>query len=331
MRYDRRVSGHLPFLVVHGAAVWKAIAAIATLGGPLALSARRRRRHRDQIRRDIGLVRAGEAPLAVGNVAITGKLRGGSATTVTQREVATDRRDDAAWLEVDGERVELAAPVRVEAGTRVRAAWWWPRRIAPAGFDVRAMRSTVVHSLRDGDEVFVLGVLEEGATGSAGYRESSRAWTLRGNETGAIVASATSSNELPMPKSPLRHAASGVACALTTVIALWIVGGIAMSRVDPHNFDGFYGLEEPRVASLEWLGPLTIAAATPGHRDDAIAHLHWQISERLAFTHDQVELAAAIEAVVGNCPARSTSARAGSTRRSPRRSAAAGPISRWAS
>jgi len=300
MRYDRCVSEHLPFLVVHGALVWKAIAVASACLGPAALVARARRKHRATVRREISQLRAGESPLAVGKVALTGTLHGGSATSIEQAHAIVDRRDDAMWLDVGGERVELVGPLRVEAGASVRTAWWWPGRL---GKDVAArwLAPTTARTIRDGDQAFVLGVLEEGASGDAGYRESSRTWRLRANEAGAIAMSATASNERPMPRSPLRHAFIGLSCGAVTVFALAVVGAIAMSSVGRHDL--VYGQGGPRRASIESYGALTLAAATPHSRSDALAELNWQISERLTFTSTRIELQAEIDEQFGNCSA----------------------------
>src|ERR1700753_4027787 len=107
----------LPFLLVHGAWVWR----IAQLGVAIALvaafGALRRFRTRRRVRADVAWQRRSATPLVPGPVTLVGYLRGGSLMTVVQSYRQTSTRDGTPWLDVGGARIELASEVHVEAGS----------------------------------------------------------------------------------------------------------------------------------------------------------------------------------------------------------------------
>jgi hypothetical protein len=276
----------LPFLVEHGPIVWRGLAVIAAAVAIAVVRRARARRERRATARELA-VRTAEVTAPVeGRATVRGTLRGGRAASVSLLHLRGprpyyDERSPGLWLDCDGQRVELVGAIRVVRGTR--AVSTRDRRSAVPDDELAVRSSPILHrlpalavSVRDGDEVFATARLApRPATEVRGYREATTAWTATpdGGEI-ELVAAAPVARAIPLGR--MRSAALGVAGAALTLAALGTAGGVAMWWADTPG---------PRASHLVAgqpgeLDPLSVAAATPGHRDGALAALQARFATR---------------------------------------------------
>jgi hypothetical protein len=241
----------LPFLLVHGPLVWKAILALLVAAVLLLVWAVRRRAATREARAALTAIdRGGEAEGVVrgtlgvegdGTIAATleavthpGDHRAG-APAVRER---LDWRADRAWIETAGGRVSLAGPIRVIAGTRAasargrvpratgdahlgaaRSGGAWVHRWRPPGR--RHVVCARVVSVAAGDEVVVVGDRLERSPGSeaTGYRSADVRVTLHAAEGRPLALAARRPKSVAMGL-PL---AAVVALAGVTAFIGWAV------------------------------------------------------------------------------------------------------------
>ena len=293
----------LPFLIEHGELVWEVIAALAAA---LAIAVVRRVHARWEQRataRELA-ARAAQTTAPVEGVAtIRGTLRGGRARSVSLLHLRGqrpyyDERAPALWLDCDGARVTLDGAIRVIRGTR--AVSTRDRRSAVPDDELAVRSSPILHRLaalsvsaRDGDAVFVTARLARGP-GDDGfsYREATTAWvaTPAGGVTGgaaggaaggAIELVAAAPVVRAMPLGAARGVASGVAGAALALAALWGAGQAAMWRMQAADAAvDDRGADRRVPAALDELDAAALAAATPGHRGDALAALEARFATR---------------------------------------------------
>lgn len=269
----------LPFLVEHGPIVWQGLAAIAA--GVAIGIVRRARARREQRRTAHELAaRAAEATAPVeGRATVRGTLRGGRAASVSLLHLRGprpyyDERAPELWLDCDGQRVALDGAIRVVRGTRVVSTR--DRRSAVPDDELAVRSSPILHrlpamavSVRDGDDVFVTARLAPRPGAEVrGYREATTVWTATpdGGEL-EVVAAAPVIRAIPLGRT--RGAALGAAAAALVIAALWAAGGVALWWARTTGTSSGHLVS----AQLGELGPLSLAAATPGHRRDALAAL----------------------------------------------------------
>lgn len=273
----------LPVTVVYGALLWKVAAALIAIAGVvvvrLARGRRARRRARAEVARRMVGVTAPVLARAEGVATVTGILRGGIASTLELGGHGFHDRAGELYVDYKGERVELAAPVRVVHGTLATASRGLPRATPPAlrahvarAIDAGSRVSRVlrraaggrVHRLaqvRDGDAVIVRGTF--GKRGGVD-RFGVRTWLLE-PEPGARELELCAVSPAA-PVVPLRwYGALIVAAALAAgaCIAMNAVGMRALAR----------GRATAAPAELGTFDPLALAAALPGTRAEALDEL----------------------------------------------------------
>lgn len=279
----------LPVTVEYGALLWKLAAVVVALAGIAATRLVRGRRARRGARAEVARRMVGvTAPVLArveGVATVTGILRGGIASTLELGGHGFCDRAGELYVDYKGERVELAAPVRVVHGTLATASRGLPRatpaalralvaRSIDAGSRVsRVLRRAAggrVHRLaqvRDGDAVIVRGTF--GKRGGVD-RFGVRTWLLE-PEPGAhqIELCAVSP---AAPVVPLRWygallvavvLAAGACAAMSAIGMRALAAGRADAPADP----------AAAPAELGAFDPLALAAALPGTRADALDEL----------------------------------------------------------
>lgn len=298
----------LPFLVEHGDVVWQVLAATAALAAIALTRWARRWWERRATARDVA-VRAARATAPVEGVAtLRGTLRGGRASSVSLlylrgRRPYYDERGPQLWLDCDGQRVALVGPIRVIRGTRLVSTR--DRRSAlPA--DEPAVRSTpVLHrlaalttSVRDGDPVFITAQLAARPSGEAtGYREATTEWTATPHGRAIEIVAAVPAVR-PVARGVRRMVAAGLAGGALAMAAMWAVGTVAMS------WPTATASNAGRVpVALGELDALALAAATPGHRQEALAELEAQFATRYQRSAESFALRRSVARLRGGCGA----------------------------
>lgn len=123
---ELRPAPELPFLIVHGALVWKVLLVTLVIASLAGLAFARmwisRRRARQQVEAKVRCAPSS----AGGNVILSGEISDGSAITFT-RDVETSSRSERISIVVDGERIALVGDVRVEHGSREQSTWFGSR------------------------------------------------------------------------------------------------------------------------------------------------------------------------------------------------------------
>ena len=281
----------LPFLVVHGAVVWKVLLLVlvaATFALGYAIRGFRARR----------ATRAGHAALAptisaptAGPIVVRGRIVEGTAMSVSQ-ETASEDLSTALVLDCGGERVELAGTIRVEQGTAVRASMRRPKELSPA---LPRGEPTVVRSVKVDDEVIAIGLLAPApAPGeAASYREAKPNWTLTSADE-PIRVLATRPRATPLPLSISQRVG-----ALIVVVPVWFgilhfVGTTAIEHADRERALG---------GSLPELGAVELAAAMPGSRDKALGALRHVLRGMQGPRSERaLELSLGLADLEGECP-----------------------------
>ena len=273
----------LPWLIAHGAWVWKVVAA-ASAGEAIRLGRRRAYRRAVQGTDAALAARLAQvtAPVA-GEVTVRGVLRGGEIASVFVARPGDDELAYAVdaprrrWVDCDGERVELAGEIRVVRGARPDAA----RAAAGDGAQLHAPAAVRQldgwASVDDGHEVLVTARLApEAGRAATGYRDASTAWraTPIDREHGAAIelfATAPATRPVRLGALPgIGHALAGAALAIA---ALFGAGHLALHVAAAH--------EAPELLvpfELPALDMLAIAAAMPGTRDPALRQLDGRLA-----------------------------------------------------
>jgi hypothetical protein len=296
----------LPFLVEHGPIVWRGLAAIAAI---IAIAVVRRartyREHRATARELAACAAAATAPVE-GRATVRGTLRGGRAASVSLLHLRGprpyyDERAPELWLDCDGQRVALDGAIRVVRGSRAVSSR--DRRSAVPDDELAVRSSPILHrvpalavSVRDGDEVFATARLApRPGTEVRGYREATTVWTAI-PDAGAIELVAAAPVVRAIPLGRTRGAALGAAAAGLAIAALWAAGGgaIRWARAAP-------GPDHRVAAQLGALDPLVVAAATPGHRADALAALEARFATRSQRTPEALALWRRAAQLRGGC------------------------------
>lgn len=155
-------SFELPFLLVHGAIVWKVllVALIFATFGIIAVirSWCVRRAARSQVAWSSRKL----TPLAEGPVTLRGRLHG-YVRTIDTGDAWHHDRHDLVLLDCGGERIELIGNAATVHGSRTTRVSWWQR--------------SLLRGVHDGDDVIVKGTLRRSER-CAMYREDASSWQL---------------------------------------------------------------------------------------------------------------------------------------------------------
>ena len=274
--------------VQYGAAIWKIAAALVALIGLVVARGVRTRRAREAARVEVGKRMATfAAPVLAkteGVATVTGILHGGSASMLLVGTWPYYDRAGELYVDYKGERVELAAPLRVVHGSFAASSRGLPRATPRSIRDaiasgvsprVRAETTAVsrilhrvaggsVHRLArisDGDAVVVRGVF--GKRGGVD-RFGVRTWILE-PEPGAdaIEIAALSPAAHPVPMRWYAALVLAAALAAGACGAMYALGqhelAVARAAAPEHE--------------LRTFDPLALAAALPGSRDEALAEI----------------------------------------------------------
>ena len=259
----------LPFLVVHGAIVWKLLVVVFAVGAYAAgravqgVLARRAARYAADMRLDAA------SAVAVGHVRLRGKLRGGTIWKLSRSFQTFHHVDGAPWLDCPSARVELdAADASLDAGTHVETTMLGVPRATPAALrkDAKGGAWTLTR-VGDGDEVSVAGVASRLAKGDAGYRDDATVWRLGPGRTDVVAIAAVT----PVARAAPTH-------AIVAVLWLGLFGGIgygALHAIGSHASDHLTDQccdHRATATSIAPFGDFAIAAAMPGSRASAIDH-----------------------------------------------------------
>ena len=242
----------LPFLVVHGAIVWKVLL-LALVGGTAAMSIairnwRARRVARARTKESLRDARS----LVDGRTCVRGVLRGGSLYTLSNGAAFRDHLEGAPWLDcADGVCVDIAGAGHVAVGSRatsstLRVPKGTPKELA----DVKG--AWVLTSVREGDELVVRGVATRTQQDVASYREDAMGWALEDD----IIVCAVKPAALAQPRHAIAQAFMLLAVSCVCYGPLHKVGSVAASRVD----------KPPALGDLREIpsfGALSIACAMP--------------------------------------------------------------------
>lgn len=292
---------HLPWIVVYGRWVWLGALLLAVAGAVLLARWRSRRRARREARAcqermrehavRLDAAKVGERVVVEGRLESEGecaRLRDGQpcAVTTVAEEPSTmargqvSRRAERLALVVGDQRVPLvgAATVRVgsdEAWLRIglgragralrqRAAAWPPDDLL-AYLQPRS-EPAVLRSLSAGDPVYVEGQLQVAASDAGGgYRDSAAGFRL----DGPLVLACAEAPRVSGP-APRRYGVAAVVGALAWLAVFGAGGALAVDQAEP----GVLQRAAVEPAEIDRQMPLAIAAAaTPFHRDEALALL----------------------------------------------------------
>lgn len=244
----------LPFLVEHGAWIWKALIGLAAVGAPGLARLRRRRRAAAHVAR---VVRGATVELRPGQIALRGRLSDADLRSSRQQVWGYRATDVAAGpaggavLTVGDTRVRLAGDVEVVAGTGATVDRWPGRTKAGA---LIAWRQEL--TVAAGAEVVCVGRLEQDDAG---------AWTLRAAPAQHLELYALDHRGAAAPTARLRLAVSAALAAAAVAAMLVVLGLVMERRIHAAN------RHEASLANI----PLRVqvAAATPTGRAEAMRWL----------------------------------------------------------
>ncbi len=263
----------LPWLVLHGAAVWQASLVALTLAGlafatlrPRLAARRAAAAARRRLGEPVGLYRARRDK----RVTLAGELFAADAACPAGEdgvEVAAvsgagaSARADRLLLRVGDAAVRLEGPVEVVTGSREA----WPGRVLG-----RQEEQPVIRSLASGDRVLVSGVLGQEASDEApSYRDAAKRWTLGGG----LVAAFDGAPSVRGPVAAVRI--PPVAAAGLLFLAVFGGGGeLAMSLAARELTVYASSAEGGDLAAV------AVAAATPFRRGDALRALAHALDAR---------------------------------------------------
>jgi len=265
----------LPFLVVHGAIVWK-LAVVGLVAASFGVAyALRRRTHRRSVRAELAvLTKQLESPRS-GPIILRGRVVTGTLTSVQQRASWTDLAK-AVTLDCDGAMVEIVGAIRVEQGTRVRTSWRKP---------------AITRTVSAGDEVIATGTLEPAPPEASSYREATPRWALSPKRLLAV-----NPMTAPFPLKAGQRAVRLVAWTGVWLATLALAGNAMLHGVDARA--------TARDGVLPELGRLELAAALPGSRDGALEGLREQlVGYRIASSERAFQLDLQLAEIRADCPA----------------------------
>src|SRR5664279_9126 len=255
----------LPFLVVHGALVWKLLLVGLVAATYAASHALRQRGARMVARDEIALQLRGVSNPKPGPSTIRGRIKSGTALTAAQPDGVFDAPPSELTIDCDGVLVDLVGIVRVEHGATSRASLRAPNGVVA---NLPRSKPTLVRSVQVGDEVIATGVLVEGPAEPSTYRETTSRWQLHGDDL--IRTSATRPRVRAMPLGLAQHVGVLVLFSSIWLGALYLLGNRALDRAKDLRGTAVDG----RVPAF---GSTAIAAAMLGSRDDAL----WALGEQL--------------------------------------------------
>jgi hypothetical protein len=291
------VMAELPFLVVHGEAVWKALLAALVVVSIASLALLRtlartwwvRSSTRATVRALAGKVTA----VAEGDIHVRGILRGGSLATLAGRDSTRDHVEATPRIEcADGTRVELAGTAHVAVGARTATS----RLLVPAGTpEAIADRCGrwILRTVRDGDEVIAIGNVTRHELEEVGHRDHHTPWRLTDGKVIALVPAAK-----PRP-THLLALCVGLAAAAAIATGTWYrvlrdIGTSALERMEHEP-------GRPIAREIDPYGDFAVAAAMPGSRDEAFR----RTSDRFYWNYQHVgsvlPLRDAIDQAIGPC------------------------------
>ena len=288
----------LPFLVAYGGVVWRVLVGASAVGAIALRRSRAGKRARKDALADVAR-RASDVTAPVeGAATVRGTLKGGTAATLVVRGAVDARQyvdhTGTPWLDCDGQRVELAGPIRVEQGTSVtrtrRAPKDLPEKLREAAKDARGEH--MLARVREGDVVIAYGKLSRVAVEGTDYRESAGAWRLEpgGDE---IPLAATTPASAPPAGGIAGHVATGVLFGLLAMGVLYVVGNIALPDSIP---------ERPYLApGLSSFDRDTIAAATPWNRSKALYEIERRLEDDIVQNATTAEQLRAIGRLRDGC------------------------------
>jgi hypothetical protein len=265
--------GQLPFLVAYGGVVWRVLVGAGAVGAIACRRSRGRRQARKEALASVATWTKGITGLLEGKATVRGTLKGGTAMTLSvRRELQTRHHDDhsgALWLDCDGQRVELAGPIRVEQGTHVARA-----RRAPRGTSDKLREAAksdrgehVLASVGDGDVVIACGKLSRISRDDTDYRESAGAWRLEPTSDPITLVAAAPASARPAI-GVARHVATGVFAGVLVLGALYITGRVALLGREDRRHPPYL---EPELPGFD---RFAIAAATPWNRSEALDEIN---------------------------------------------------------
>ncbi len=279
----------LPFLVVHGALVWRAGVAA---GGALVVRTatwRRDRKSAKFVGHATKHYTSTATGLEPGPILVRGHLRGGGAQSFEHSYLPVmHSRDEGVYLDIEGERIDFDGEIVVGCGSENRTSYWRSPVGAPALEEGVKQRAPQRLSLvRKDDEVLVAGVLRRAAAGDADYRDSAGGWRIEPfPRQGAVGLVAKNYKARAMPASPVRTLMTFGVSAVLLLLGMRTCGAIEESGHDR---------DPDRVHSL------SIAAAMPGTRQDALEDLDRVLLE--VRTPDHVDQAIALRELEHGCAA----------------------------
>lgn len=210
----------LPFLVEHGAWIWKALIGLTAVAAPGVARLRLRRRAAMRVAR---VVRGATAELRAGPVALRGRLSGADVRSSRQQvwsypapHVTTVRARDA-WVSVGDVPVRLEGGVEVVAGTRATIDRWAGRTRAGT---LIAWRQELTVNV--GAEVVCVGRLAQDDDG---------AWTLHAAAGQRIELYALEHRGATEPTARMRLAVQGVLASVGMALFVCLLGLAMNARV----------------------------------------------------------------------------------------------------
>lgn len=248
----------LPFLIVHGAIVWKVLLVVLPVIAFGVMQSRRWRKARRRQREELAaLSERATTRLESGPVCLRGTIRDGTLASVVILDSTSHPRTGTPWLDCSGERVDLDGDVRVDHAASVHP-----------GRRVLGIWHAQVRMIAADTEVIAEGTLARRASpNEAGYREAAGGWVLAAAGPPLRV-SALTGMARPFPMHPARGLVFLAIAAALSFGLLRFVGKTATSALEDRSF-GNHG----RAVDLSNLDVYSIAAAMPGSRANALEQL----------------------------------------------------------
>jgi hypothetical protein len=268
---------NLPFLIVHGALIWKVCLVAMVLAPFPVIGLLRRLRASRAARRGILEQMIHVTPaLRAGPAVLYGRLCGGHAWTVARGRARTDESSGELWIDFRGERIALPDCMRVERGTRVahKRSWWCTSRVTTIG---------------PGDEILVTGYLEERLTEVA-FRDTAQHWLLRPLASKPVSAAAVTPVTTPSRMSVATLALLMFAFGASSALVLHHLGEARLTS-----------MKEPERGGKTILD-LELAASMPGSRTEALELFARKLAER-PNTNDMFEQRLALTKLTDTCEA----------------------------
>ena len=278
----------LPFLVVHGALVWKASVVGVGVAAVRLARLRRDRKSAKFVRAATKHYTATATGLEPGPILLRGRLRGGGAQSFEHTYCPiVHTRDEGVYFDIEGERIDFDGEIVVGCGTEVRTSYWRPPVGAPPpdGLMATARGQQRLSIVRADEEVLIAGVLRRAASGDATYRDSAGGWLIEPfPRQGAVGLVAMRHRARAMPATPVGTAVTFLLFALLMLLGMRTCGSIEL---------GGYGPSDAHIHSL------SVAAAMPGTRGDALGELERVLSD--ARTPHRIDQAIELRALRHGC------------------------------